>query len=202
MSYELDALEAGGLEGGPSDPTRLAESLAAPLRHELSRLGSGLGLAAVYGLALGARTGGVDLIRHALGAPLGVMVVALVTAPSLFVRLALIDAPLRPAQMLAAVAQGAYTTGLTLAGLAPAAAMLVVSIESAPAAAWMSGLGLWLAGGIGLFNLCAALKPGLVGTDLRLQSRALFALAVFSALSCALTARVWGAWLPVLGGGS
>ena len=202
MSYELNALEGGVLEAGPNDPAALTASIAAPLGRELSRLGSGLGLAAVYGLALGARSGGVDLIRHALGAPLGVMAVALVAAPSLFVRLALMDAPLRPAQMLAAVAQGAFTTGLVLAGLAPAAAMLVVSIESAPAAAWMSGLGLWLAGGIGLFNSCAAIKRGLAGADLRMQSRAFFALAVFTLLSCALSARVWCAWLPLLRGGS
>lgn len=200
MSYEINALEAGVLEAGPDAPAALTPAIAAPLGRELSRLGSGLGLAAVYGLALGARGGAVDLIRHALGAPLGVMAVALVAAPSLFVRLALIDAPLRPAQMLAAVAQGAFTTGLVLAGLAPAAAMLVVSIESAPAAAWVSGLGLWLAGAIGLFNLCAALKQGLAGADLRMQSRAFFALAVFALLSCALSARVWCAWLPLLRG--
>jgi len=202
MSYDINALEAGALDAGPSDPAELAASLAAPLRRELSRLASGLGLTAVYGLALGARTGGADLVRHALGAPLGVLVVALVAAPSLFVRLALIDAPLRPAPMLAAVAQAVFSTGLVLAGLAPAAAMLVVSIESAPAAAWMSGLGLWLAGGIGLFNFCAALKQGLAGADLRMQSRAFFALAVFTLLSCALSARVWCAWLPLLRGGS
>lgn len=202
MSYELNALEAGVLEGGPDDFAASTAPLAAPLGRELARMGSGFGLAAVYGLALGARTGGVDLIRHALGAPLGVVVVALVAAPSLFVRLALIDAPLRPAQMLNAVAQGVFTTGLVLAGLAPAAAMLVVSIESAPAAAWMSGLGLWLAGGIGLLNSCAAIKRGLAGAELRMQSRAFFALAVFALLSCALSARVWCAWLPLLRGGS
>jgi hypothetical protein len=78
MSYELNALEAGVLEAGASDPASLAASVTAPLGRELSRLGSGLGLAAVYGLALGVRTGGVDLVRHALGAPLGIMVVALV----------------------------------------------------------------------------------------------------------------------------
>lgn len=205
MTYESQALDAGGLDLGTSPTSEVRSSALAPsepLGRELSKLTSGLALAAVYGLALGARSGGVDLVRHALGAPLGLAVVAAVAAPALFVRLALINAPLRPAQMVGAVAQGTFTAGLVLAGLAPAVAMLVVSIESAAAAAWMSGLGLWLAGGIGLFNLLAALRQHLIGADFRTNSRGFIAVAVFSALACALAARAWYAWLPLLGGAS
>jgi hypothetical protein len=202
MAYEFQALEGSALEVGASEPEGLATSLAEPLGRELSRLATGLALASVYGLALGARAGGFQLLRHALGAPLGLVIVAAVAAPSLFVRLALMNAPLRPAQMLAAVAQGTFATGLVLAGLAPAAAMLVVSIESAPAAAWMSGLGLWLAGGIGLFNLFSSLSSNLARAELNMRSRAFIAIAIFAVLACALSARAWGAWLPLLGGAS
>lgn len=202
MGYESQVLEGSELEVGSSEPGRLVPALSEPLSRELSRLVSGLGLASVYGLALGARAGGLQLVRHAWGAPLGLLVVAGVAAPALFVRLALMNAPLRPAQMLAAVARGTFASGLVLAGLAPAATLLVVSIESARAAAWMSGLGLWLAGGIGLFNLLAALKDSLSGAELNLRTRAFFAVAIFTALACALSARAWGAWLPLLGGAS
>jgi len=203
MSYETQALDAGGLDLGAAEDMRSsALAPAEPLGREFARLASGLGLASVFGLALGARSGGVALLQHALGAPLGLMVVAAVAAPSLFVRLALINTPLRPAQMIGAVAQGTFTAGLVLAGLAPAVAMLVVTIESAAAAAWMSGLGLWLAGGIGLFNLLAALHKHLAGHELRARSREFIAIAVFSVLACALAARAWYAWLPLLRGAS
>ena len=193
-----------------SMPVLDASGATAPLVHELppdsrrdlSRLAAGLGLSAVYGLALGAHAGGVELLRHAFGAPLGLLVVAAVTAPSLFVRLALIDAPLRPAQMLAAVAQGAFSSGLVLAGLAPAAAMLVVSIQSPAAAASLAGLGLLLAGGIGLLNVFTVLDGCLKSSSMRLRSRAWLSIAVFALLSCALSARTWYAWLPLLGGAS
>jgi hypothetical protein len=196
MSYETRVLGAEALSLGASQ-SRIS---GAEMRQELARLGSGLGLATAYGLALGARGGGLELLRHAVGAPLGLLVVAGITAPALFVRLALLDAPLRPSRMLAAVAHGCFNAGLVLAGLAPAAAMLVVSIESKAAAAWMSDLGLGLGGGIGLFSLCAALRTSLAEGSWQLRGRAFFSVAVFVVLSCLLAARVWGAWLPLLGG--
>lgn len=199
VSYESNVLEAGALEIGASVPVS-SLSPSPSLSRDLSQLGSGLLLAAVYGLALGARGGGADLLRHACGAPLGLVVVAAVAAPSLFVRLALIDAPLRPAQMVAAISRGTFATGLVLAGLAPAATMLVVSIESARAAAWMSGLGLWLAGGIGLANVLSALQGALGAATGNVRSRAWLAFTIFALLSAALAARAWYAWLPLLAG--
>jgi hypothetical protein len=201
MSYESNVLETGALEMAAAAPVS-SPSSSASLSRDLSRLGSGLLLAAVYGLALGARGGGTELLRHACGAPLGLAVVAAVAAPSLFVRLALIDAPLRPAQLIAAVSRGTFATGLVLAGLAPAATLLVVSIESARAAAWMSGLGLWLAGGIGLLNVLSALHGALAVADDNVRSRAWLSVMIFALLSVALAARAWYAWLPLLAGAS
>jgi hypothetical protein len=201
MSYESNVLETGALEMAAAAPVS-SPSSSASLSRDLSRLGSGLLLAAVYGLALGARAGGTELLRHACGAPLGLAVVAAVAAPSLFVRLALIDAPLRPAQLIAAVSRGTFATGLVLAGLAPAATLLVVSIESARAAAWMSGLGLWLAGGIGLLNVLSALHGALAVADDNVRSRAWLSVMIFALLSVALAARAWYAWLPLLAGAS
>lgn len=164
------------------------------------RLGAGLALSAVFGLALGMRVGGAQLLRHAVGVPLGLLVVAGVAAPALFVRLSLLDAPLHASRMLAAVARATNAAGLVLAGLAPAMALLVVTIESPAAAGWTSGLGLALAGGIGLFTLLAEVRQSVAGVALWQQSRIFGTLAVFAVLSCALAARAWHAWLPLLGG--
>ncbi len=198
MGYESQVLDGAVLQLERGAPETLAE---ASVRLDLGRLGAGLALSAVFGLALGARGGGLDLLRHALGAPLGLLVVSGVVAPSLFVRLSLLDAPIRAMPMLAAVARATFGTGLVLAGLAPAMTMLVVSIESPAAAAWMSGLGLALAGGIGLWGLFAELRQLASGAPLLLQSRIFCSIAVFAVLSCALSARAWYAWLPLLGGG-
>ena len=201
MSYESNVLEAGALDMA-AGARASSPGPSASLNRDLSRLGSGLLLAAVYGLALGARGGGTELLRHAWGAPLGLAVVAAVAAPSLFVRLALIDAPLQPAQMVAAISRGTFAAGLVLAGLAPAATLLVVSIESARAAAWMSGLGLWLSGGIGLVNVLAALHGALAVAEDGVRSRAWLSVTIFAVLCVALAARAWYAWLPLLAGAS
>lgn len=198
MSYQSNVIGDSGLDMTAASASRLGTSQS--FSPDLSRLGSGLLLAAIYGLALGTRGGGMELLRHAFGAPLGLVVVATVAAPSLFVRLALIDAPLRAAHMVAAISRGTFATGLVLAGLAPAAAMLVVSIESARAAAWMSGLGLWLGGAIGLVNVFGSLGGALAGAEGNLRSRAWTAVTIFALLAAALAARAWYAWLPLLRG--
>jgi hypothetical protein len=89
---------------------------------------------------------------------------------------------------------------LVLAGLSPAATLLVVSIESARAAAWMSGLGLWLAGAIGLINVFESLGDALAPAAGNVRSRAWTAVTIFALLAAALAARAWYAWLPLLRG--
>jgi hypothetical protein len=97
---------------------RLTGSDAQGARYELGRLAAGFGFAALYGLALGTRAGGPALRRHALGAASGLAAVALLAVPSLFVLLALVDAPLSPRvsprALLATSARALATTGLIL----------------------------------------------------------------------------------------
>src|SRR5688500_15777319 len=71
------------------------------LAPELGRLAAGLALSAFYGLALGARTGGAELLRHALGVPLGLVVLGAVMTPTLTVLFAILDAPVRASRVLA-----------------------------------------------------------------------------------------------------
>jgi hypothetical protein len=181
---------------------RLTSPEALSTLHELSRLAAGLGLAGVYGLALGARSGGVLLLRHALGVPLGLLVVGAVVVPSLFVVLALLDAPMTPSKMLSASARSLASTGLVLAGLAPAAAMLVVTITSGGAAALVAKLGFLLAGGIGILGLVGSVRAALVESPSFLRMNVFIALCGFSVIAAALAVRAWSGLLPILGGAS
>ncbi len=169
----------------PSLGARLTSAETQGATQELARLGAGLGLAALYGLALGARSGGMAL------AVLGI--------PALFVLLALVDAPVSPSAMLSAGARSLASAGFVLAGLAPSAALLAVTIESPDAAAFVTRAGLTLAGGIGLFQLHSSVRAMLteLPPERRLKCHAL--LWGFSLFAIMLAGRVWYT-LPILQG--
>jgi hypothetical protein len=162
----------------------------------------GLLLAAIYGLALGTRQGGAELWQHALGVPAGLAAVALVGVPSLFVFLALVDAPISSLAALSVAARALGVSGLMLAGLAPAAALFVVTIESGKVAAFAGLFGLLLAGGIGLVHLLNGLSRQLrhAGPTARAGGNA--ALAAFLLFAIGLCLRVWWGLLPIFGGAS
>jgi hypothetical protein len=117
--------------------------------------------------------------------------------PALFVLMALVNAPVSPAAMLSAGARSLASAGFVLAGLAPSAALLAVTIESPDAAAFVTRAGLTLAGSIGLFQLTSSVRAML--QDLppvpRLKCNAL--LLAFCLFAIMLAARVWYA-LPIL----
>src|SRR5262245_21499351 len=88
--------------------------------RELARRGAlGLGLSAFYGLALGARQGGKQLVVHALGVPLGLFLVVLLGAPSMFVFLSMCRAPIDGRALASTTARALGSAGIVLAGLAP-----------------------------------------------------------------------------------
>ncbi len=169
-------------------------------RWGLARAGLGLGLAALYGLALGVQHGGMGLIRNGLGVPLGLAAVAAVGVPALLVLLSLLDAPVSPAEIGAAASRALGSTGLLLAGLAPVTALLLVTIQSPAAASAVVSAGLLLAGSIGIAPLLSATYAALGRGPLSVRFRGTLLLAGFAVFSFALAARVWGALLPVLAG--
>src|SRR5262249_22694006 len=145
--------------------------------------GAGLLLASLYGLALGARRGGIDLVRHALGAPAALLVVGAIAVPALFVVLSLFDAPVTLAKTISATARAAASTGLVMAGLAPAATLLAVTIESATVAGFIARVGLVLAGSIGVLPLLGDLYGELSAAPFGVRmksSLALFGFALFA----------------------
>jgi hypothetical protein len=181
----------------PSLGARLTSSETRGATQELTRLGAGLGLAALYGVALGARSGGMAMLQHALGASAGLAAVGVLGIPALFVLLALVNAPVSPGAMLSAGARSLASAGFVLAGLAPSMALLAVTIESPGAAAFVTRAGLTLAGGIGLFQLSSSVRARLVDLppEARLKCNAL--LLGFSLFAIMLAARVWYT-LPIL----
>lgn len=185
---------AAGLEARSDTP-------AAPeLGVELRRLFGGLCLAAAYGLSLGARGGGLALLRHAAGAPATLLSVGVIAVPSLFVVLSLFDAPITLERTVSATARAAASSGLLLAGIAPATALLLVTIDSPATAAFVAKAGLLLAGCFGGLPLLAAFNDGLKGAPAGTRFKGRCALLGFALFGLALATRMAGALLPILGG--
>lgn len=166
------------------------------------RAATGLGLAALYGLALGARQGGLALLQHALGVPLALLVVGAVAAPSMFVFLSMFRAEIDAWTVASATARGVASAGLLLAGLAPAAALFVVSSETSRAASAAVLFGLVLSGGVALARtIWEIVRSALTGQTISAFAAMCISIG-FAAFSVALAVRVWTAVLPVIGGAS
>jgi len=164
------------------------------------RAAAGLSLSALYGLALGARKGGRALVIHTLGVPLGLLLVVLAGAPSLFVFLSLCRASVDARALASTAARGIGSAGLLLAGLAPAAALFVVSSETPKAAAAAVLVGLYLGGGVALGRATwEVMRSAARGHAASLLGGTGVAVG-FAVFSVMLAVRIWTAVLPILGG--
>lgn len=189
----------------PSLPPSFTASLLAddgPFNagREIARFGAGLGLAAIYGVSIGARHGGKAFFTHAAGVPAALLAVAALGAPALYIVLALFDAPIEPPRVMAAAARASARTGLILAGLAPAAALFVVTSDHTVTAGLAAALGLFVAGAIGLANLLGELRQAIASAKAQTRASAGLAFIGFGIFAVALAARIWWATLPLLGG--
>ena len=178
----------------------LAEDAELSPRREAARFGVGLGLAAVYGLSLGTRAGGKAFFTNALFVPAALAAVVALGVPALYIALALFDAPIEPPRAVAAAARATARTGLVLAGLAPAAALFVVSSDDARSAAGSALVGLVVAGAIGLARMVGDLHGAVRHAPANTRAKADFAFFGFAIFAVALAARIWWAALPLLRG--
>jgi hypothetical protein len=178
----------------------LAEDEGFSPRREAARFGIGLGLAAVYGLSLGTRSGGKAFFTHALFVPAALAAVVALGVPALYISLALFDAPIEPPRAVAAAARATARTGLVLAGLAPAAALFVVSSDDARSAAGSAIVGLVIAGAVGLTRMVGDLHGAIQHAPANTRAKADFAFFGFAVFAVALAARIWWAALPLLRG--
>jgi hypothetical protein len=179
----------------------LAEEEVFSPRREASRFAVGLGLAALYGVSLGTRQGGKAFLTHAAFVPAALAAVVALGVPALYIALALFDAPIEPPQAIVAASRATARTGLVLAGLAPAAALFVVSSDAPGSAAGSAIVGLVVAGAIGLTRMVGDLHGALDKAPAATRAKADFVFLGFAVFAVALSARIWWAALPLLRGG-
>lgn len=165
---------------------------------EAGRVGSGLALAAVYGLSLGARLGVRGMAEHGVGVPVALFAVGVVGGPAFYVALAHAGVDVNPPILIGSLARGIATSGLVLAGLAPALLLLGVTCEGQGTAAFYGAVGLAVGGALGLRAMFQGLEAHQQAHRLAQRlPRILFAL-----FACVFCWRIWGTALPILGGGS
>ena len=85
-SWTERILDVGGATGGATD---------AAWAREGQRLAVAIGLASLFGIAIGLRAGGVAIATHAFGVSLGIVAVCGLAVPALAIILALVNASLR-----------------------------------------------------------------------------------------------------------
>jgi hypothetical protein len=171
------------------------------LAREATRFGVGLGLSSLYGIAIGARQGGLALFSQAAIVPSALLAIAALGVPALYIGLALFDAPLAPARLVSATARSSARTGLVLAGLAPAAALFVVTTSDATGAAFAAAIGLLIAGVLGLRGILGELSVALAEAPLTTRTASRFALLGFGVFAIALALRLWLPGVEHVGGG-
>ena len=120
--------------------------------------------------------------------------------PALYIVLALFNAPLSIERASGAAVRGIASAGLSLAGLAPLAALYVVTSSSDAAAATAGACGLVAGGLLGLRHLTATLREALEAADSATRFVAGLAQLGFSLFAALLAWRVWSALLPLVGG--
>jgi hypothetical protein len=165
---------------------------------EARRLLLAMGLASLYGAALGLRKGGLAIPLTALGAPAGLVAVAGVAVPAFFIVLALANAPLEAMDLARATSRATMRAGLLLAGVAPGAALLAVSCEETVSVAFFGFGGLLLAGAVAVRSFLADLRAALAGEAVRRRAVLSVAVPAFLVFAAVLAARVWWLALPAL----
>lgn len=186
----------------PGLAARLTAPTFASFLPELTRFGVGLALSMLYGLALGARQGGLELVRHALGAPLCLVLVGALLLPSLAVSFALIDVPVTLRQTCSAIARSVSSMGLALAGMAPAAALFVVTAGSDQLVVGVARTGCALAGALAIVQLLDASQTAVAGAPSPVRSKAAALTLGYAVFLVLLASRLCTLLLPMLGGAS
>ena len=201
---EDDSPSASPSASAPTNKTAwlLGEGQQASWPDEAKRFAASLGLASAYGLALGARKGGFSLVQHAVTVPLALLAVGALGVPALYIAMLVFDAPVAPLDVARAASRASAKTGLVLAGLAPVAALYVVSSDSPDVAAMAAMMGLFAASILGLGTFLR--DVGALSSQVPAARKTLlgFAITGFAIFATALCLRVWLFGLPLLGGAS
>jgi hypothetical protein len=176
----------------------LGLSPASTWPDEARRLAVAVGLASLFGVSLGLRKGGAAIALAAAGTPTGILAVAAVAIPAFAIVLALANAPVDAMALAKATSRAAAKAGLVLAGLAPAAALFVVTVEDAVTVTVVGFGGLLLAGAIASRSFSKELAPLIKSAPAATRAAMSFAMPAFLVFAAVLAARVWWIALPFL----
>jgi hypothetical protein len=191
-SWPERILDAGSVAGGATPQAWAREG---------QRLAVAIGLASLFGGAIGLRLGGAAIVTHAFGAALGIVAVCGLAVPALAIVLALVDASVDAFGLARATSRAAAAAGLLLAGLAPGAALFALTVEDAITVTLVGAGGLVLGGVLGMRSFVRALTPQLDGSDERARRLATVAVPLFLVFAAILGARIWWVMLPIVRGG-
>ncbi len=167
---------------------------------EARRLALGVGLAVLFGAAIGLRRGGPAIFTHALGVPAGILAVCLLAVPAFSIVLALANAPIDAYALGRATTRAAAHAGLVLGGFAPAAALFVVTVEDAITVTVMGFGALLLAGAIAARSFAREIAQRVEGSPPRTRYLAALCVPAFLVFSAVLSLRVFWITLPILTG--
>jgi hypothetical protein len=181
-----------------SHAATLLDTTSSTWVDEARRLAVAASLSAVFGVSLGLRHGGVSLAWGAMGAPLGIVSVGALAAPALGILLALANAPLDALDLARATSRAALKAGILLAGVAPATALFVVTVEDAITVTIVGFGALVLAGVVAARSFQHDLEPLLAKTPGAQRAVARVAIWAFLAFAGTLAIRVWCLALPML----
>ena len=160
--------------------------------REGQRLAVAIGLASLFGGAIGLRLGGAAIVAHA---------VCGLAVPALAIILALVNASVDAFGLARATSRAAAAAGLLLAGLAPGAALFALTVEDAITVTIVGAGGLTLGGVLGMRSFVRALAPQIDGSDERARRLAMAAIPLFLVFAAILGARIWWVMLPIVRGG-
>ena len=197
--------EVAGPDEADADPDTWArrflgqeKGAAASWPDEGRRLAIAVSMAALFGVALGLRKGGLAILLAGLGAPAGIVAVSVVAVPAFAIILALANAPVDAMSLGRATARAAAKAGLVLAGRAPAAALFVVTVEDAITVTAVGFGGLFLAGAIASRSFASELAPLIQAAPRATRNVMTLAMPAFLLFAAVLAARVWWLALPSL----
>jgi hypothetical protein len=169
--------------------------------REGQRLAVAVGLASLFGAAIGLRAGGAAIVQHAFGVSTGILAVCGLAVPALAIILALVDASVDALGLARATSRAAAAAGLLLAGLAPGAALFALTVEDSITVTLVGAGGLSLAGVLGMRSFVRALAPQVRGSDVRARRLSMLAVPLFLLFAAILGARIWWVMLPIVRGG-
>ncbi len=174
---------------------------AATWAREGQRLLVAIGLASLFGAAIGLRGGGAAILTHAAGVAAGIVAVCGLAVPALAIILALVNASIDAIGLARATSRSAAAGGLLLAGLAPGAALFALTVEDSLTVTLVGMGGLTLAGVLAMRSFVRQLAPHIKRPSGGAPRLAVVAIPLFLLFASILGARIWWVMLPIVRGG-